>query len=340
MHRRDFLKQCSGGLLLSAAGLVPFSEMKSPRWMLVDGPVHSGSLGKTLIHEHIMVDFIGAGETGPHRYKTAEVINRSLPYLLELKELGCETFIDCTPAFIGRDVIVLRQLSEASGLKIMTNTGYYGAVQGKFLPPHAFQESPSQMADRWITEWKEGIEGTGIFPGFIKIGVDKGPLTPVNRKLVEAAAITHKQTGLTISAHTGDGVAAMEELKILQQNGVPPKAFRWVHAQNEKNGQVHRQAASMGCWVEFDGIRAETAEEHLQFILNMKTHGLLGKTLISQDSGWYHVGEENGGDFRSFSYIFKEFIPALEEHGFTRKEIRQLLIDNPSESLRIGVRKA
>ncbi len=338
MKRRDFCNNLITGSIALGLPLSPRIPPASNDWMTVNGPLKSGSLGLTLIHEHIMVDFIGANETGPDRYQASEVRERALPFLLELKKAGCDTFVECTPAYIGRDVGILQELSKASGLNIISNTGYYGAVQGKYLPAHTWEESASELATRWIREWTEGIDGSGIFPGFIKIGVDKGPLNEVNRKLVEAAAITHKQTGLTISGHTGDGPAAMEQIEILKENGINPDAFRWVHAQNEKNTDVHVQAAREGAWVEFDGIRAETADEHLQFLKTMKENNLLHKSLISQDSGWYHVGEENGGNFRPFTYILEEFVPALKRSGFSRKEIRQLLVINPRTSLQIKIR--
>ena len=45
-----------------------------------------------------------------------------------------------------------------------------------------------------------------------KIGVDAGPLSDIDRKLVEAGALCHLATGLTLAIHTGNGVAALEIL--------------------------------------------------------------------------------------------------------------------------------
>ena len=56
--------------------------------------------------------------------------------------------------------------------KMITNTGYYGAAGDKYVPQHAYEETVDQLADRWTGEWEDGIEGTGIRPGFIKGGVD------------------------------------------------------------------------------------------------------------------------------------------------------------------------
>ncbi len=111
-------------------------------------------------------------------------------------------------------------LSEASGIQILTNTGLYTAMNGKFLPKYAFTETPEQLAARWIDEAKNGIENTGIYPGFIKIAVERKPLEEIQRKIVTAACITHKETGLTIMSHTGLAIPAFQQLEILEQQGL------------------------------------------------------------------------------------------------------------------------
>ena len=330
----------AGSILVAPAAFA--AAAKENHWMGVLGPIKSKDLGITLIHEHVMADFIGAAETGTDRYDVDNVVEKALPYLLDLKKAGCKTFVDCTPVFLGRDARVLQRLSKLSGLNILTTTGYYCAVQQKFLPPHAYTETSTELAARWIAEFKNGIEGSGVFPGLIKTSVDEGPLLPVCEKILKAVAMTHLQTGLSISAHTGNGEAALQELAILQKAGVHASAFRWVHAQNEKDQEIHLRAAKLGAWIEFDGINGsepENIRQHVNFIKNMKANGFLKQTLISQDAGWYWVGEPGGGHFREYTAIFEKFIPALKEEGFNDDEITQLLIHNPTESLKIKVRK-
>lgn len=339
MDRRIFMTHVTQALWLMPF-IPPFDDLPTAQKMIpgVEGEIDPRKLGTTLIHEHIMVDFIGAKEVGKHRYNVAEVVARVLPYLQEVKKSGCDTFVDCTPAFLGRDVEVLQQLARKSKLNILTNTGYYGALDGKYLPAHAFEESAQELAARWIKEAKKGIDGTNIYPAFIKIGVNKGPLSAMDIKLVEAAAYTHLETGLTISAHTGDGRAALDQVEILQRHGVHPTAFRWVHAQNEKDISYHLAAAEAGTWVEYDGISETSSGKHISFLQKMKTSDFLSQCLISQDRGWYSVGEENGGSFKPYTYLFEYFLKDLQESGFSRKEIRMLMAYNPRASLSIGVR--
>jgi phosphotriesterase-related protein len=307
--------------------------------MTVSGPVSPKDLGLTLTHEHILVDFVGADSINYGRWDREEVARKALPYLLEAKEFGTRTFIDATPEYIGRDPFLLRSVSEKAGMNIITNTGYYGAGRNRYIPAHAYKETTEQIAGRWIDEWKNGIEKSGVRPGFIKTGVMGGELSTLHRRLIRAAARTHLETGLVIASHTGPAIPAFEQLGILCEEGVSPEAFIWVHAQNETDSLSHFLAARAGAWISFDGLNDDNTNDYLRMIKNMKENDLLDHVLISHDAGWFRPGEEDGGEFRGFTSLFKNLIPALKDDGFTLEEINLLLIENPAKAFTIGVRK-
>jgi predicted metal-dependent phosphotriesterase family hydrolase len=338
INRRRFIRQSAsmiaGYSLLTRSPLPANKDIMTVKgWMVAD------RLGFALTHEHILVDFIGADKVDPSRYNAEEVFRIALPKLVTVKERGCQTLMECTPAWLGRDVKLLKLLSEASGLNILTNTGYYGAAGEKYLPAHAYTESADQIAARWISEWENGIDGSGIKPGFIKSGVDKYPLSAVQAKMVEAAALTHLATGLTIGIHTGDGQAAMEELRIIQSMNISADAWIWIHAQNEQNREFHFRAAKAGGWVSFDGVHAESISSGIDFLKDMKKENLLDRVLLSHDAGWYHVGEANGGNYNDYNAIADKLIPLMKENGFTAKEIRLLFFTNPAKAFAIKIRK-
>jgi phosphotriesterase-related protein len=304
----------------------------------VNGVIPASAMGKTLHHEHLLVDFIGADSIGYHRWSKAKVVEKILPYLLEIKELGYKTLVDCTPAYLGRDPELLKILSEKSGIQLITNTGYYSANSGKYIPKHGFTETAEQLAARWIAEAKNGIEGTTVFPGFIKISVDNKPLEEINRKVVQAACLAHKATGLVIMSHTGGSVPAFQQLEILKNYGIDASAFIWTHAQNEPNFEKHIEAARMGTWIAFDNFNEKQLERYVQFALLMKQKGLLNKVLLSHDAGWYDPGKPDGGQFRGFTEIENLLIPALLKSGLDQKDIDQLFIANPAEAFKIQIR--
>jgi phosphotriesterase-related protein len=308
--------------------------------MTVRGPISAGEIGLTLTHEHILVDFIGADSINESRWDKAIVGEKVAPYLKQVKDMGCKTFIDATPEYIGRDPLLLQSISKSAGINIITNTGYYGAGNSnKFLPKHACTETTEQLAERWIAEWTNGIGTTGIKPGFIKIGVTKDSLSELHAKLVHAAARTHLKTGLVIASHTGPALPAFQQIEILKKEGVDPSAFIWVHAQGEKDSSNHLKAAEAGAWVSLDGINENNIEDYLSMITNMKQNSLLGKVLLSHDAGWYDPAKENGGEFRGFTTLFEKLLPALRNAGFTDDEINQLLVKNPAEAFTVRIRK-
>lgn len=116
----------------------------------------------------------------------------------KLKEYGVVSFVECTPNFLGRDVILLKRLADSTGINILTNTGFYGAQNNKSIPEHVLDMPAEAIAKFYIAEFEQGIEGTGIRPGFIKTAVDRKPLSEFHAKLIKAAVIAHKATGLTI----------------------------------------------------------------------------------------------------------------------------------------------
>lgn len=332
LNRRAFLIASLGGLM---TGLTK----RQANIFTVNGAIAANQLGKALVHEHFLVDFIGADKINEDLWNPVEVAATVLPYLQEVKQAGVKSIFDCTPAFLGRDVRLLQLLAQKSGLQIITNTGYYGARENKFLPPWAFSETADQLAQRWITEFQKGIADTTIRPGFIKIGVDgQAPLTEIHQKLVRAAALTHLATGLTIFSHTGPGQAAFEQINILQQLGVKPDAFVWVHAQNEQDKSLHIKAASQSAWVSLDGIGWGDFENYVDSLVRLKTAGLLHRVLISHDAGWYKP-QEAQTNFQGYTNIFKELFPRLKQKGFTDKDFEQLLVKNPATAMSIRVKK-
>lgn len=301
--------------------------------MTVTGPVQANKMNLSLVHEHILVDFTGGDTTKIKRWKISDVSKKALPFLLEAKELGCYTFVECTPVFLGRDPLLLKNLSEASGLNIITNTGYY------VVPDFLRDQSADQFAEKWISEWEDGIDSTGIRPGFIKLRVESGNLSGQSQKLIMAAARTHLKTGMVISSHTGPAIPAFQQIEILKNEGVSPTAFIWVHAQSEKNYEKHLEAAREGAWVSLDGLSDKNVSDYLEMIKNLKQGNLLHKVLLSHDAGWYTPGAENGGNYRGYSTLFEKLIPLLRNEKFSEKEIKQLLVHNPAEAFTIRIRK-
>lgn len=339
-NRRHFLKKIA--TISLSVSLKPAFARSLPdgqgKIVTVTGAIAPRQMGVALIHEHLMSTF-GQEKNASPVYDQEKLFAQVLPYLKHIKSLGCQTIAECTAAYFGRDPQILQQLSRQSGLYLLTNTGYYGAADDRYVPDQAFKEDAEAVASLWIQEWEQGIGETGIRPGFIKTAIDKGALSAIDAKLVRAAALTHKETGLTIACHTGNNPeGAMQTLEILREEGVEPAAWLWTHANQADSLDALLPAAQKGGWLSLDGVRIasppgqqeEVLEKHVGYIKTLKEKGYLNQVLVSHDGNAFPGSQ--GGTIRPFEAVFTHLAPRLRQEGFTQKEIDQLLIRNPQEA--------
>lgn len=312
--------------------------------MTVNGPISTSVMDTTLVHEHVLVDWIGADSTGYHRWDREQVVARVLPFFMEAKEKGVNTIFELTPAYLGRDPFILSELSEQSGLNVVTNTGFYGAVDNNYMPQLAYERTSNEISEIWIDEFENGIEGSDIRPGFMKISVaEETPLSELHQKIVDAAVTTHLATGLTITSHTIGDVPALEQIERLKSNGVSASAWVWTHAQSGTlDGNL--EAAGEGAWISLDNVNDEgDGTGNISWIADrieeLKEAGFLDQVLISHDAGFYEAGTDGSGDFRGYTDIFEYLIPELKDRGFSDEEINQLIVQNPQEAYGIRVRR-
>jgi phosphotriesterase-related protein len=273
-----------------------------------------------LVHEHVLVDFGGVAHPGS--YDPDEVFAVARPKLDEAYAFGCRRLQECTPNHLARDPRLLQRLADATGIEIWTNTGIYGAADRIAVPDYARTASAEQLAKWFVAEYTEGIDG--VRPRFVKTAVRDGDLEELDRKLVRAAALTARETGLTVASHTTTGHAALQQLEIFAEVGVPTSKFVWVHAQAETDPAFHDQVARAGAWVEIDGLLSGTIDWQRSCVERLASAGLLARTLVANDSGWYHVGEPGGGDFVGYARLYDELLPALDPAWH-----QPLMVENP-----------
>ncbi len=308
--------------------------------MTVRGPVAPEALGVMLPHEHLFSNF-GEEPAEPPHYDEAALMQAVMPFARRLKELGCGALADATAAWFGRSPVLLKAISEKTGLHVLTNTGYYGAASDRYVPKHAFEEDAARLAGRWVREWREGIAGTGIRPGFIKTGVDAEPLSEIDAKLVRAAALAHRDSGLTVAVHTGGNPeAAMRQMAILREEGVLPEAWIWVHANQVKSGEEEllEKAAAAGAWISLDGLDETTLERHAELVLRLRAKGHLSRVLLSHDGNSFRAGGKRPA--RPFTLLFEKLLPELRRAGLEEAEIRRLTRDNPARAFTVRRRLA
>jgi predicted metal-dependent phosphotriesterase family hydrolase len=327
--RRQTLKLLTAS---AALGILEPARAAATSIQTVLGPIPASSLGFTLPHEHVMVDFIGAQKTNRSRWDPNEVVAVMRPYLMAAKQRGVRGFVDCTPAYLARDPRVLKKLAQETGLHILTNTGFYGGADGLYLPLSAQRETAAQIAAHWLAEWDHGIEGTGVRPGFVKIRVDglaadRSRMSEMDGKLLAAAALVNRKTHMAVTCHSPgpSGLAAV--LRFASEDG-DPGSFIVAHC-DENGFELNRKILAAGAWVSIDAIGRKPVAEHLAIVLPLLQESRL-RLLLSMDSGWYHVGQPGGGKINDFNALTDRFLPALRSAGITAAQVKRITVENPA----------
>ena len=301
----------------------------------VSGKINPSQLGLTLTHEHIMSNF-GKSITDSDKYDTSSLLAQVIPYLKYLKTLGVESIVDCTANYFGRRTDLLKTISDSTGIRIITNTGIYGAANDKYIPSFAFDETAEYLSKVWIDEFENGIDNTPIKPGFVKLAFDDGTPSDIDTKLFKAGILTHLATGLTLAVHTGGNIEAVElQTKLLTEHKVHPSAWIWVHANTVTDDHVLLAIAKKGAWISLDGVNMSNTKEYIDRILLFKEHNLLHKLLLSHDGNAFPAG----GPIRKFEAILVHLIPELLQSGLDDNDIDQLLVVNPREAFIPKIRR-
>jgi len=294
------------------------------------GPVAASEIGLILPHEHIFVDLRGPYAPDYAQAKAEDVIQLMQPYLEAAWSAGITALVECTPPGVGRNLVILRRVAEITPIRIIVPTGIYREA---FTPMDMRNLEVDTLANLWIQELEEGIEGTHIRAGFIKLAMsDNGP-TEIEIRNLKAAAKASRSTGAVIASHTTSGAIMQTELEVLEQAGLDLHRFIWVHADAEPNSSFHLEAARRGAFVEYDGIGARPdMDGQVDFVLALIKAGYKDHLLLSHDAGWYEPGQPGGspaGGVRGFTTLTKEFLPRLRMRGIQEETIREITIHNP-----------
>ena len=304
------------------------------RVQTVKGPVEIGSLGLILPHEHLFTDLRGPHDPAYARGEPSAVVQIVEPYLAEAYAAGVTALVECSTVGVGRNLGVLQRLADATPIHILAPTGLY---RDAYIPQSLREMDEQDLAELWTTELMDGIEGTSIRAGFIKLAMsDDGP-TELEVRNLRAAARASQNTGAVIASHTIGGRIALTEMDILEEAGLNLNRFIWVHAQTEPDISILIEAARRGAYVELDAIGApyQSQVDMLEAAVALIRAGLTGHLLLSHDAGWYDPAGPDGvpgQGFRGYTALVREFLPILIQRGITEEQVRLITVENPARA--------
>jgi phosphotriesterase-related protein len=215
----------------------------------VTGPVEAGQIRLALPHEHVFVDLRGPADPGYCRVDWDEVRIACTARLIALGELGVDLLLDCTAIGIGRNVALLREVSQASGVRIACATGIYKG----FVPPERGEASPEELAQLFVQELTEGTDGTDIRAGFIKLATTETGPTRRETEIHRAGAMAAAATGAAIVLHSPHAAVTRLVLSTLEAEGFDPARLVWAHA-HDSTLEENLELAARGMTISFDDV--------------------------------------------------------------------------------------
>jgi phosphotriesterase-related protein len=167
----------------------------------VQGRMAIDDLGRTLVHEHVLIGFPGwFMDARQPPFKRDEAMARVVDAFQELHGHGVRTVVDPCPMDLGRDVEFCAEVSQKSGINLICATGVYVEAMG--IPYTLTALSVDQIADGFQKEIEDGVGSTGIRCGVIKIATGDGRVSDYERKVLTAAARASKATNTAPAATT------------------------------------------------------------------------------------------------------------------------------------------
>jgi len=288
-------------------------------------------IGLILPHEHIFTDLRGPDEPDYAQADPNQVAATMIPFLRDAEHAGVTALVECSTIGVGRNIEILTAIAKRTQIHLIAPTGIY---KESYTPAIYKSSTIDEMAELWIIELTKGIGITENKAGFIKIAVsDDGPTT-LEKRNIRAAVHASQATGAVIASHTIGGRAALEELSILEQEGLALDRFIWVHASSEPDQHYHLEAASRGAYVEFDAIGQPGVDQEklASAVVFMFGKGFGDRILLSHDAGWFQPGNPGGKPehgIRGYTALTDDFIPLLKDKGVEDQTIHQLTEDNP-----------
>lgn len=296
------------------------------------GEVDAGEFGFTLAHEHLFLLSPGLLSNWPHLFDREAAVARAAAMLEAAFEAGVRTIFDVTTIDLGRDIELMLAAAAASPVRIVAATGLH------LRPPGIVnRKSPDAIVDMFLFDLTEGIAGSGIRAGLIKIasGAEVGPQNEVH---LRAAARAHVRSGAPIITHSDASArTGMRQVEIFREEGVDLRRVVIGHVGDTTDTDYLRKLAGTGVLLGMDRFGTglgTTDDERVDTVARLCGEGLASSIVLSHDTSCYSDTlpwsvRERTLPHWNFTQIPLSVVPALRAKGVTDTDIRTMTVDNP-----------
>ena len=297
----------------------------------VRGPVDTADLGFTLPHEHIISGAHSVRINWPHTFDRNAEVAWALEKLEEAYDQGVRTLVDLTTFDLGRDVALIREIAEGTRMQIIVATGVH-----LYAPAFFRRRVPDAIVDLFVMDIEQGIAGTDIKAGAIKVATEE-EVTPQIELMLRAAALTHRATGVPILTHSNPfaGTGANQQ-DVFEAEGVDLSRIVIGHSGDTDDYDYLMRLMDRGSTIGMDrygSARGVDTEKRTDTVAELCRRGYSDRMVLSQDASAYfshsprHIRAERFPDW-NYLTIATKVVPGLRERGIPEEQIEQLTAGN------------
>ena len=293
------------------------------------GDIDLRELGKTDVHEHLLM------RSPLLRGEELDDLEKSTREAVELREAGIDALVELTTIGLGRDPRGVADIAAHSGLHIVLATGVHR--EAHYPPEHwVHRTAPEELAELFIRDITQGCEAapTRIRAGVIKVGAGYWSISPLERRVFEAASEAHRVTDASVACHLELGSAAWEVLEALEAAGIAPERTMLAHVDRNPDPGLHAELAAAGAYLGYDGmarVKYWPDSVLLDCLLRVTRLGGADRLLLGGDVARRRAFRSYGG-LPGMAYLPRRFVPRLAEMG-GEDLVRRILVDNPARFL-------
>ena len=255
-----------------------------------------------------------------------------------------KTVVDATAADVGgRDPILLKKLSEKSGVHIIASTGLFpGSIgAGNYYKWQSTMRGRNLEEDRYelfYTELTAGIQGSGVKAGIIKVGTGDPVISNYEATVFKAAVRVAKETGVSIITHTEGATVGLAQQDLFLGYGADPSRIMIGHQNNSEDvAYAMAQLAKPGFYLGFDRVNPLMSTASEDNVVSLVAQGYGDRIMLSHDCIFMWLGRPGKlppqyAEWRP-DYLFRRLIPKMKTAGITDKQVAGILVDNPRRFL-------
>ena len=316
-----------------------------PSVSTVRGPVDSGRLGSTLMHEHVFVLSPEIEKTSAEWDEEAAQ-ETAVERLRELKASGIDTIVDLTVIGLGRFIPRIAAVAErVPEINIVVAAGVYTynevPMYFHFRGPGSLLGGPEPMTELFVREIREGIGDSGVRAGLLKCATDRLGITPGVERVLRAVAQAHRQTGIPITTHTPTPPEpwGLEQQRILGEEGVDLSQVVIGHSGGTLDTTYHEAILANGSYLGFDhfGIGTIPLADRVESVRVLCERGHATRIVLSHDAmchvDWFPASVAGAWKEWRWTHIPDDVLPAMRRAGIGEDDIRTMMVDNPRRIL-------